>query len=167
MRQARVVKERLAQAWGDEIRIDGQTVRPFPRPQALVELDTVQGLSGTKVERLRAIARAALDGRLDTQRLRSLAEADALAELRSLPGIGEWTAQAVLLRGCGVVDGLPLGDGISRGAVQWFYKLAEPPDDAAWQRIAETWRPYRMWASVLLHMAWRRDQPFAPSYRQG
>jgi len=167
MRQARVVKERLAAGWGDELRIDGQVVRPFPRPQALVELDGVQGLSSSKVDRLRAIARAALDGRLDTERLRSLPEADALAELRSLPGIGDWTAQAVLLRGCGVADGLPLGDNISRSAVQWSHQLPEPPDDAEWQRIAEPWRPFRMWATVLQHMAWRRDQPSPPSYRQG
>jgi DNA-3-methyladenine glycosylase II len=165
MRQARVVKERLATAIGDEIRIDGQVVRPFPRPQALAELGAVQGLSSSKVDRLRAIGRAALDGRLDTERLRGLAEADALAELQSLPGIGPWTAQAVLLRGCGVADALPLGDNISRTAVQWFHQLPEPPDDAAWQRIAEPWRPYRMWATVLMHMAWRRDQPSPPSYR--
>jgi hypothetical protein len=24
-----------------------------------------------------------------------------------------------------------------------------------------------MWATVLLHMAWRREQPAPPSYRQG
>jgi hypothetical protein len=33
--------------------------------------------------------------------------------------------------------------------------------------MSDVWRPYRMWATVLLHMAWRRDQPAAPSYRQG
>jgi hypothetical protein len=26
---------------------------------------------------------------------------------------------------------------------------------------------YRMWATVLLHVAWRREQAEAPSYRQG
>ena len=73
----------------------------------------------------------------------------------------------MLTRGCGVADALPIGDPISREAVRHFHDLASLPDDDAWRAIAEPWRPYRMWATVLLHMAGRRDQPSAPRYRQG
>ena len=166
MRQARVVKDRLAAAYGDPIEIGGGTVRPFPRPERLLEAATVPGISATKVTRLHDLARAAIDGALDTERLRALPEAEALAELMRLPGVGPWTAQAILLRGCGVADAVPLADDISRTAVASFYALPEPPDDAAWTTISDAWRPYRMWATVLLHMAWRREQPAAPSYRQ-
>ncbi len=123
-------------------------------------------MAAVKVERLHGLARAALDGRLATERLRGLAEDEALAELRDLPGIGEWTASAVLTRGCGLAGALPLGDRISREAVRHFHELPDLPDDDAWAAIAEPWRPYRMWATVLLHMAWRREQPAPPSYRQ-
>jgi DNA-3-methyladenine glycosylase II len=166
MRQAKVVKDRLAEGWGDRVEIGGQTARPFPRPQRLLEADAVGGLSQVKVGRLHELARAAIDGALDTERLRSLPEAEALDELRRLPGIGPWTAQAILLRGCGVADALPLADDVSRAAVAWAYGLPEPPDDDTWTRISDAWRPYRMWATVLLHMAWRREQPSTPSYRQ-
>ena len=166
MRQGRIVKERLAASLGDEIEVDGTVVRAFPRPERLLEATDVPGLSSVKVGRLHDLARAAIDGRLDTERLRALPEADALAELMALPGVGPWTAQAILTRGCGPSDALPLGDEISRTAVGAAYGLPEPPDDATWTRIAEAWRPYRMWATVLLHMAWRRDQPATPSYRQ-
>jgi 3-methyladenine DNA glycosylase/8-oxoguanine DNA glycosylase len=47
-----------------------------------------------------------------------------------------------------------------------IYGLAEPPDDETWTAFSDVWRPYRMWATVLLHMAWRRQQPSASSYRQ-
>lgn len=167
MRQARVVKERLGTDYGDPIEFARQIVRPFPRPQGLLDVVAVQGISAVKVGRLRDLARAAMDGRLDTERLRALPEEEALAELRTLPGIGPWTAQAVLMRGCGVADSLPLADEISRTAVAALYGLAEPPDDAAWTALSDAWRPYRMWATVLLHMAWRRDQVAVPSYRQG
>ena len=53
MRQARVIKDRLAAAYGDPVEIGGQVVTPFPRPQRLVDLASVQGLSDTKVVRLR------------------------------------------------------------------------------------------------------------------
>jgi DNA-3-methyladenine glycosylase II len=167
MRQAKVVKDRLAAEWGDRIEIGGQSVQAFPRPQRLLEVAAVSGLSQVKVGRLHDLARAAIDGALDTERLRSLPGPVALDELRRLPGVGPWTAEAILMRGCGVADALPLADGISRSAVAWFYDLPQPPDDDAWTQIADRWRPYRMWATVLLHMAWRREQPATPSYRQG
>jgi len=166
MRQARVVKDRLATSLGDTIEIGHRVVRPFPRPQRLLDTTDVQGISAVKVSRLHDLARAALDGRLDTERLRSLPEAEALAALATLPGVGPWTAQAILTRGCGVADALPMTDEISRTAVAAAYGLAEPPDDETWTQISDGWRPYRMWATVLLHMAWRRDQPDTPSYRQ-
>jgi DNA-3-methyladenine glycosylase II len=171
MVQARRVKDRLALEAGDAVavEVDGEsrTIHAFPRPQQLLALNTVPGVAGVKVERLHGLARAALDGRLDTERLRALPQDEALADLRELPGIGEWTATGVLTRGCGVADALPFGDRISREAVRHFHDLADLPDDDAWSALAEPWRPYRMWATVLLHMAWRRDQPATPSYRQG
>jgi DNA-3-methyladenine glycosylase II len=166
MRQASVVKDRLAAEYGDPVEIDGTTVRPFPRPQRLLEVQSVTGLAQVKVDRLRDLARATIDGVLDTERLRMLPEAEALAQLQALPGVGPWTASAILLRGCGIADAVPMVDDISRNAVAAIYGLAEPPDDETWTAISDVWRPYRMWATVLLHMAWRRQQPSAPSYRQ-
>ena len=85
MRQARVVKDRLAEAYGDPVEIGDRVVRPFPRPQRLLEVPSVSGLSQVKVGRLHDLARAALDGALDTERLRAMPEADALAHLRPCP----------------------------------------------------------------------------------
>jgi len=171
MAQTRRVKDRLAEQAGDavEVEVDGErrTFHAFPRPQQLLALTEIPGVAAVKVGRLHGLARAALDGQLATERLRGLPEDEALAELRDLPGIGEWTASAVLTRGCGVADALPLGDRISREAVRHFHELPDLPDDTSWAAIAEPWRPYRMWATVLLHMAWRRKQPASPSYRQG
>jgi DNA-3-methyladenine glycosylase II len=171
MAQTRRVKERLAEQAGDTIEVElddeRRIIHAFPRPQQLLAQTEIPGVAAVKVERLHGLARAALDGRLATERLRGLPEEEALAELRALPGIGEWTASGVLTRGCGVADTLPLGDRISREAVRHFHELAEAPDDKEWLAIAEPWRPYRMWATVLLHMAWRRGQPAPPSYRQG
>jgi DNA-3-methyladenine glycosylase II len=166
MRQARAIKDRLAESYGDPIEIGDQTVRPFPRPQRLLDVPSVTGLAQVKVERLHDLARAAIDGILDTERLRLLPETEALAQLQALPGVGPWTASAILLRGCGVADAVPTVDDISRNAVAAIYGLPEPPDDATWTTISDVWRPYRMWATVLLHMAWRRQQPATPSYRQ-
>ena len=63
-------------------------------------------------------------------------------------------------------DTIPTEDRISREAVRHFYALPGLPDDATWAGISEVWRPYRMWATVLLHMAWRRLGPDVPRCRQ-
>jgi DNA-3-methyladenine glycosylase II len=72
MAQTRRVKERLAEQAGDavEVEIDGErrTIRAFPRPQQLLALAEIPGVAAVKVERLHGLARAALDGRLDTER---------------------------------------------------------------------------------------------------
>jgi len=171
MSQTRRIKERLAEQAGDTIEVELQgerrTIHAFPRPQQLLTLPEIPGVAPVKVARLHGLARAALDGRLVTERLRGLPEDEAIDELRALPGIGEWTASGVLTRGCGLADTLPLGDRISREAVRHFYELADSPEDHAWLAIAERWRPYRMWTTVLLHMAWRRDPPAVASDDHG
>lgn len=166
MRQGAKIKRSLADEHGDHIEIGGQTVSAFPRPDVLLGIEGMPGISAEKVKRLHGLAQAALDGRLDTAALAALPEEEALARLRELPGVGPWTAQAVLMRGCGMPDSIPTEDAISREAVRHFYDLPAAPDDPTWAEISDRWRPYRMWATVLLHMAWRRQQPTTPSYRQ-
>ena len=103
------------------------------------------------------LARAALDGRLDTERLRALPEADASPSSRRCPASARGR-QAILTRGCGPPTRLPLATTISRDAVAAAYGLPEPPTTRL-DPIAEAWRPYRMWATVLLRMAWRARRP--------
>jgi len=110
-----------------------------------------------KIERLHHVARAALEGTLDRARLRSLPEAEALTQLRTLPGIGEFFAQGILMRGAGLVDAVT-DDDMTPRAIHLLYSLRERPDRAAVLKRAESWRPYRMWTVVLLNV-WLRSQP--------
>jgi DNA-3-methyladenine glycosylase II len=167
MRQGARVKASLGETYGDAIALpNGESVHAFPRPQRLLEAATVPGISAEKVRRLHGLARATLDGALDTAELAALPQGEAITRLQALPGVGAWTAQGILMRGCGVPDAIPSEDAISREAVRHFYGFGGPLTDAEWERVSEEWRPYRMWATVLLHMAWRREQPGSPSYRQ-
>ena len=143
----------------------GRTVSAFPRPQRLLEATAVKGISAEKVKRIHGLARAALDGELDTGALRELPVDEALTRLEALPGVGPWTAQGILMRGCGVRTRSPRRTPSAARpcatSTAW-----RPPADDQWLEISEKWRPFRMWATVLLHMAWRREQPGTPSYRQ-
>lgn len=152
MTQAAQIKMRLVTEHGTSVVVDGETVPVFPAPPRLLQLQSFPGLSEEKIVRLHGLAEAALDGRLDADRLRQMPVDAALAELQTLRGIGEWGAQHILMRGAGPADTLPTVEMRVRQAVARAYRLSTVPDDIAFARIAEAWRPYRMWVCVLLRV---------------
>src|SRR5438105_14117209 len=69
MSQAASIKARISEAFGDVLSIHGQSMRAFPAPEVLSDLQTFPGLFGNKLANLRAIARAALPADLDAAHL--------------------------------------------------------------------------------------------------
>jgi DNA-3-methyladenine glycosylase II len=164
-RQSAAIKRELSERLGDGPTVSGTPVPAFPRPERLLELREARGLTPVKVDRLHGLARAALDGRLDTETLRTLPADEALHRLRELPGVGPFTAEGVYYRGCGVADGIPGSDEIGREVVGDLYGIAGA-GQADVLRVGKAWRPYRMWAVVLLRVAWGRNQGSPVSYRR-
>lgn len=152
MRQAATIKTALAREHGETLEIGGQRLNAFALPQSLSDVNEAHGLTTEKLRRLHDVARAALEGRLDTKRLRALPYDEALAGLREIRGIGEWSAGHVLLRGAGLADAVPLSDPRTRTAIRAAYSLKAQPDEATLMAIAEKWRPFRMWGFVLVRL---------------
>ena len=157
IQQTRRLRQKIAEDAGAAIDVDGIKVFAFPGPREVLGVQSFPGVAPLKIERLHAAARAALDGTLDRRRLRALPEAEALKQLQTLPGIGEFFAQGILMRGAGLVDAVT-DDDLTPRAIQVLYGLRERPDRAAVLKRAESWRPFRMWAVVLLNV-WIRSQP--------
>jgi DNA-3-methyladenine glycosylase II len=155
--QGRRIRQRMAEQHGDQLSLDGSTVSAFPTPQQLLTVSSVPGVAVEKIERLHVLARAALDGLLDRARLRDLPMAEATAQLRRLPGIGPFFSSAIVLRGAGLVDALP-PDEITLAGVGRLYGLGRPATPQELEAIGESWRPYRMWCSVLVHVSERRSR---------
>ena len=152
-RQSAAVRRRLGEEHGRVFTLAGEELAAFPLPAALLELDAFRGLDGGKVERLHAVARAALDGRLDPERLRAMDPDAALADLRTLPGIGPFYAGLIVVRALGLADVLPAGEPRVLAAAAHHYGLDAPPEPAAFAALAEPWRPFRTWAAVLLRVS--------------
>ncbi|MGA2521890.1 MAG: AlkA N-terminal domain-containing protein [Acidimicrobiales bacterium] len=77
--------------------------------------------------------------------------------LRSLPGIGPWTADYVAMRALGHPDVMLSGDLGVRKAVSG---LGLPSDPAAVEALAARWRPWRSYA--LIHL-WQGESTDAPA----
>jgi DNA-3-methyladenine glycosylase II len=148
--QAAAIKARIAERLGEPVSFGGRVVHAFPSPQRLAELDTFPGLAGRKPEWLRSLAQAALDGQLNAARLRAMPQEEAMADLKKLPGIGDFSAGLILLRGAGDPDALPGQEPRLARAVALAYGLPGPATPEQLRQISENWRPYRTWVTVLM-----------------
>ncbi len=151
--QATALRRRLAEAAGVVFELAGQTEAAFPVPERLLRVAEFPGIEPVRMERLHGVAQAALDGRLDAPALCAMPEHDAMAVLQQIKGLGPFYAMLVYLRSAGVRDGLAIGEPRLAGYLRHYYGLAEPPDSATLQRLAEPWRPFRTWAGVLFRVA--------------
>jgi DNA-3-methyladenine glycosylase II len=142
------LKQRIAERYGAQVDVDGQTYAAFPPPVTLLDAGGL-GLPAQKEEWLRGLARAALDGLLTTEYLRGLAPEQALAELRELPGVGPFSAGLILIRGAGAPDAFPGDEPRLFAILREAYGLPEDAPPAAYRKLADAWRPYRSWASFL------------------
>jgi DNA-3-methyladenine glycosylase II len=148
--QAAAIKARMAERLGEPVSFGGRVVHAFPSPQRLAELDTFPGLAGRKPEWLRSLALAALDGRLDAARLRAMPHEEAMADLKRLPGIGDFSAGLTLLRGAGDPDAVAYQEPRLGRAVALAYGLPGQATPEQVRQISENWRPYRTWVTLLL-----------------
>ena len=109
------------------------------------------GLSGQKARYGHEIARAQTEGRIDFDHLERLNDAEAIAALTAIKGVGLWTAETFLMFCEGRTDFFPGGDVALQEAMRWADGIeVRPTQKQAYER-AEVWRPHR---SVAAHLLW-------------
>nr|BBH87888.1 DNA-3-methyladenine glycosylase II [Thermosporothrix sp. COM3] len=146
--QAAKIKAQMARDLGSSVDIHGHIEYAFPAPSRLLTLDRFPGLTERKIAYLQQLARATIEGKLNAHFLRSLPSEQALEHLKQLPGIGDFSAQLVLLRGAGEPDFLPTNEPRLARA----FALAYGENAQAIEQVAEAWRPYRTWGTFLLRV---------------
>ncbi|MBS0362690.1 MAG: helix-turn-helix domain-containing protein [Proteobacteria bacterium] len=151
---ARHLAAKLTEAYG--ARIDDPfaaslgLTRAFPTPERLVGRDIAAlGMPKARGAALEALARTvAEDPAIFTPR----ADLDsAIAALKALPGVGEWTAQYIALRELREPDAFPQADiGLLRAMED---ETGRRPTPAELLIRAEAWRPWRAYAAQHLWAA--------------
>jgi AraC family transcriptional regulator of adaptative response / DNA-3-methyladenine glycosylase II len=140
----RTLLTRLVERAGPKLaRPTGGLTRLFPSPAALASADLRGlGLVPARARTVAALAGAVADGSLVLD-----GPADEVrAALVALPGVGEWTAEYVALRGLGEPDAFPAADLVLRRAAGAGRALTP----RALAARAEAWRPWRGYAAVHL-----------------
>lgn len=148
--QGATVRDAIAERLGRVFEVDGERLGAFPTPSRLLEVEPMPGLPEVKVERLQAVARAALAGELDPARLVAMDVEAALEHVQRLPGIGPFYATLIVVRATGHADALATAEPRVREAAGHFYGLGGPATVEQLTALAAAWRPFRTWATVLL-----------------
>jgi DNA-3-methyladenine glycosylase II len=158
MTQAARLKDRVRDAYGPLVDDDGRSLRAFPAPDALLDLDAAAvGVPGVKAERLRALAARGAAGELEAEQLRELGPDAARDRLERSPGVGPWSSAFCLIRAVGFPDLLPVGERRLDAAIATAYGPG-----ATLAAVAGRWVPLRAWAAFLLRVAAERDAGVAP-----
>jgi DNA-3-methyladenine glycosylase II len=113
------------------------------------------GLSRPKILHARAVAEAFVSGVLATETLASISDADAVATISGVRGLGVWSAEIYLLFALQRMDVFPAGDLALQAAYTHLKSLPARPTARALRDIAAPWQPHRALAARLLWHWWR------------
>jgi DNA-3-methyladenine glycosylase II len=148
VKAASTIKQRFQDLFGGQL----------PPPEAIItkthdELRSV-GLSNAKANYIRDLAEHVIDGRIKFDSIPQQTNAEIIAELTDVKGIGEWTVHMFLMFCVGRLDVLATGDLGVRNGIRNLYGLATAPTPHQVTELAahNNWHPYE---SVACWYVWR------------
>lgn len=163
---ARTLAQRMVDRFGEPIETPfPQLTRLFPLPAALAQAsgDALGQLGIVKQRQaaIVAIARAVAEKRLQ---LHGGADVNAtVAQLKELPGIGDWTAQYVAMRALRWPDAFPAGD-VALHKALGVMDAKNPAREA--EAASQAWKPWRSYAVIRAWTAMAASTPAAPASRK-
>ena len=105
------------------------------------------GLSRQKARYGRALAQAGID----FDALRHRPDAEVIATLTAVPGIGFWTAEIYAMFALGRADVFAPGDLALQEGARLLFDLPERPNERALRAMARAWSP---WQAVAARILW-------------
>nr|MBA2719018.1 DNA-3-methyladenine glycosylase 2 family protein [Chloroflexota bacterium] len=134
-------------------------------PPAVVAAIPYHELHPFGIERRRAdLVRRVADHAKRLEEIVGLPRDAAYARLRSIPGIGPWTAAEVALRALGDADAVSVGDFHLPNLVAFALAGEIRGDDARMTELLEPWRGHRARVVRLLEASGLRPPAFGPRY---
>jgi DNA-3-methyladenine glycosylase II len=110
--------------------------------------------SRQKIVYARELAKAIQNKQLNLKKLHTSHEEEIRIELKKIKGIGDWTVDVYLMHSLQRTDLFPLGDIALVNSLKEVKKLHPKITKEEMLAIAESWRPYRTIASMILWHAY-------------
>lgn len=162
VRGASTLSGRLAEALGEPIETPfAELSRLAPSAERIADARRDElcraGITSTRADCLRALARSVADG--DLRLAPTPAPETVIERLKEVPGIGDWTAQYIALRALRWPDAFPAADLGIRKALK-MHAMREV------LTMAEAWRPWRAYAVMYLWSSLTARQPVKQQEKQ-
>lgn len=140
---ARTLSQRLVNQFGQQWDSKAACSHCFPTPEKLATspVETI-GMPLKRADTIRAFSRLMLDTKSEAIDPESFS-----SSLLKIPGIGPWTVNYIKMRGLKDPDAFPIRDVALLKAAQ---SLGIANTHTELNRLAETWRPYRSYATMAL-----------------
>ena len=142
---ARTIFDRFKQAAGGELTPESILKMRLPKLRKC-------GLSKQKIAYIRDLAQRTAKGEVNFAALPAMSDAEVIATLTQIKGIGDWTAHMFLIFALQRPNVLPIGDLGVRIAIRKAYRKRKLPSPKQMEKIAKGWHPY---CSVASWYLWR------------
>ncbi|WP_346353839.1 DNA-3-methyladenine glycosylase [Azotosporobacter soli] len=154
---AYTLKNRFVETFGSFILWQEEKHWLFPLPALIAKLSlddlTPLKLSRAKAGYLIGIAQAITQGELNKEALLHEADTSAMAKrLMQFKGVGQWTADYVLMKALLQPDAFPVGDAGVQNAVKTILGRSEKPSEKELREWALSWQGWEAYATLYL---WR------------
>ncbi len=151
------LKRRFTQSFGEQFTSEGRQYWLFPLPEVVAGLQVGDFLplqfSRQKAVYLIGAAQAIMSNQLSKEKLLQEPGLSAMkSRLMNLKGVGEWTADYVLLKCLRQLTAFPVGDAGLQNAVKSGLAMAKKPTATELQHLAEPWQGWEAYATFYL---WR------------
>lgn len=153
---AHAVKRNLVERFGERVEFDGQVYYHFPNPEKVLSISK-QEFSDLKFSRQKtayilAIAENIVDGKMNFEQLKELDYTAAKSKLLSFHGVGNWTADYVLMKTFRFPQAFPVQDAGFQNALKNLLKLPAKPDMPTILQLSKSWNGFEAYATFYL---WR------------
>jgi DNA-3-methyladenine glycosylase II len=153
---AYALKRRLTEAYGTKMEYEGNTYWIFPEPEFLAKLSPpdlrVFQFSEKKAEYIIEAAAQFATGNISKAILDKLPTAEAIKKLTAIRGIGEWTANYLLMKSLRRQECITHGD---VGMFNALVKLKNYPKKPEKELILSLFDNYAGWEAYLVFYLWR------------
>jgi 3-methyladenine DNA glycosylase/8-oxoguanine DNA glycosylase len=130
----------------------------FPAPDQILKMDLEiirsAGLSKAKAASVRDVAERAVQGLIPTlAQCENMTDAEIVARLTEIKGVGRWTAEMFLIFNLGRPDVLPVHDFGVRKGFQVAYNKRQMPEPEQLEKFGQKWGPHRTTAALYMYRA--------------
>ncbi len=153
---AYTLKRRLVEEYGDTIYYQNKAHFLFPEPAVLVSVpvESFRKMQFTtrKAEYIKGISEAFCTGAISKELLVSHStESAQLQHLLAFRGIGEWSANYVLMKSVRAMNRIPVGDAGLNQALKKFKGIERNNNS----EVIKTFEPFTGWKTYLVFYLWR------------